>query len=455
MECCRLGTCSFSYIYILFTVSLFFLKSCILSFSELSSLKKINIFGIEPVLIKHVLMKLLIEYLGYIIFGGLFFCIFKLRKKIKKKNKGDHLKNMKFILIKKNISFKAFKLLLIACSLFAVQLIIRNIMNFLYLWMLDLWIFNIIFISFFMKIILKVEIYKHQLYSLGFNFSINFVLLIVASSLKEDNGKSQFDKIAENFGSYFYIVLFYLVFLALSAMVCSSQVIQKHLMDVENESPFTILFIIGIFSVFFTVIALIITTYIKCSEALAEKELCNLKGEGNFSYFDSFKIYKNNMSEQYKVNKSAFFIEIFLVYPLYSLACYLKYFFETMIVYHLNPNYVIISDIIYYSTKMIIGIINNQSGKGTILILIGDIISLITYCFYLEFIILKCCNMNFNTRININERSRSEILDIDINNDDENDGDYITIVDDNNNTEKEMVDINRENNEDNGYIIQV
>ena len=80
MECCRLGTCSFSYIYILFTVSLFFLKSCILSFSELSSLKKINIFGIEPVLIKHGLMKLLIEYLGYIIFGGLFFCIFKLRR---------------------------------------------------------------------------------------------------------------------------------------------------------------------------------------------------------------------------------------------------------------------------------------------------------------------------------------------------------------------------------------
>ena len=161
------------------------------------------------------------------------------------------------------------------------------------------------------------------------------------------------------------------------------------------------------------------------------------------------------MSEQYKVNKSAFFIEIFLVYPLYSLACYLKYFFETMIVYHLNPNYVIISDIIYYSTKMIIGIINNQSGKGTILILIGDIISLMTYCFYLEFIILKCCNMNFNTRININERSRSEILDIDINNDDENDGDYITIVDDNNNTEKEMVDINCVNNDSNGYIIQV
>ena len=166
-------------------------------------------------------------------------------------------------------------------------------MNFLSLGMLDLWIFNIIFISFFMKIILKVEIYKHQLYSLGINFFINFALLIASSSLKEDDGKSQYEKIADNFGNYFYIVLFYLVFLALSAMQCSSQVMQKHLMDVENESAFTILFIIGFFSAFFTIIALIMTTYIKCNEVLTNKQFCWLSGEDNIYYFDSFKIYKN------------------------------------------------------------------------------------------------------------------------------------------------------------------
>ena len=448
MKCCAFGfsTCSFSYLYILFTIVFYFLKYCILSFSELSSKNRINIFGIEPVLTNHRLIMLLIEYLGYIIFGGLFFYFFRIRKIIKKNNKekieeNNHPKNMQLIFKKQRLSKKAIKILLIACFLFAIQLIIRGIMNFLSLGMLDLWIFNIIFISFFMKIILKVEFYKHQLYSLGINFFINFVLLIASSSLKE-KGKSQYEKIADNFGNYFYIVLFYLVFLALSAMLCSSQVMQKHLMDVENESAFTILFVVGFFSAFFTIIALIMTTYIKCNKNFIDNEFCHLNKEDNFFYFDSFKMYKYNMSAKYQENKSAFFIEIFLVYPLYSLACYLKYYSETMIVYHLNPNYVIISDIIYYSTKMIIGIINNQSGKGTILILIGDIISLITYCFYLEFIILKCCNMNFNTRISINERSRSEILDIDINNDDENDGDYITIVDDNNNTEKEMVDIN-------------
>ena len=99
------------------------------------------------------------------------------------------------IYTKRYVSFRSMKMLLIACCLFAIQLIIRNIMNLLNLWMLDLWIFNIIFISFFMKIILKVQIYKHQLFSLGINFCINFVLLIVASAIKEDNGYSQFNSI--------------------------------------------------------------------------------------------------------------------------------------------------------------------------------------------------------------------------------------------------------------------
>ena len=449
MKCCAFGfsTCSFSYLYILFTIVFYFLKYCILSFSELSSKNRINIFGIEPVLTNHRLIMLLIEYLGYIIFGGLFFYFFRIRKIIKKNNKekieeNNHPKNMQLIFKKQRLSKKAIKILLIACFLFAIQLIIRGIMNFLSLGMLDLWIFNIIFISFFMKIILKVEFYKHQLYSLGINFFINFALLIASSSLKEDDGKSQYEKIADNFGNYFYIVLFYLVFLALSAMICSSQVMQKHLMDVENVSAFTILFIIGLLSSFFTLIALIMTTSIKCNEVLTNKQFCWLSGEDNIYYFDSFKIYKNNMSKQYQVNKSAFFIEIFLVYPLYSLACYLKYYFQTMIVYHLNPNYVLISDNVYFSVKTIIALMNDKAGKGSILMLIGDIISLIAYCFYLEIIILKCCNMNFNTRISINERSMSEILDIGLYEDDENDEDDIKFED--NNKEKEMVEIKKE-----------
>ena len=253
MKCCGFGVCSFSYIYILFTVVLSFFKSSVLSFSELSSNQRINIFGIEPVILGHGLMKLIVEYLGYIIYGGIFFYIFRLKKIFKKKANKN---NKELIFKKRELSFRIIKLLLITCCIFAIQLIIRNIMNFLNLWMLDLWIFNIIFISYFMKKILNKRIYKHQLLSLGINFGVNLILLITASSIKVAEGNSEYSMIINNFGHFGYIMIFYLVFLALSAMICLSQVMQKQLMDIENVSPFSILFIIVIFSTFFTLIKL-------------------------------------------------------------------------------------------------------------------------------------------------------------------------------------------------------
>ena len=407
MKCCRFGftSCSSSYLYILFSALLYFLKSSLISFSELSFKKTTNIFGIEPVIFRHGLIKLMFEYLGSVIFGGIFYYIFTVSKYYKRK-KEENLEINKNLLFfkKKYLSFRKIKLLLITCLLYSVQLVIRYIMYILLLWPLDLWIFNIIFICFFMKLIFKIEIYRHQLYSLGFNFIINLILLIVASSINVNN-KTEYHDIANNFGNYFYIVLFYLVFLVLSAMICSSQVLQKKLMDVENVSPFTIIFTIGVLNTLFIIIALIIATTVKCNEELAKKGFCQTDSNVKYSYFDSFIIFKNNMSYQYLINKSAFFIEIFLVYPFYSFVSYIKFFCDVMIICRLNPIYILISDNTYFSVKMIIGLINTPSDICSYLKLIGELISLFTYFVYLEIIELKCCNMNFNTRIHINERS--------------------------------------------------
>ena len=211
MKCFGFGGCLPSYIYILFTILLFFLKNSILSLGELSFNTERNIFGIEPVIKKYGLMKLLVEYFGYIIYGGIFIFISRKNKIFKKKENENSKSNNEFIFEERTLPLKSVKLLLITCCLFSIQLIIRNILNFLRLWMLDLWIFNIIFISFFLKKIFKIEIYKHQLYSLGINFAINFILLIAAACIKNSNGESEFDTIIDNFGNYFYIVLFYVV----------------------------------------------------------------------------------------------------------------------------------------------------------------------------------------------------------------------------------------------------
>ena len=265
--------------------------------------------------------------------------------------------------------------------------------------------------------IFKIGIYKHQLYSLIFNFVINFILLIVAPAIKRPvEGKeiSDYDSIKDKFGNYYYIAIFYFVFLVLASIMSLSQVLQKHLMDFEYISPLKLLFIIGIFSLSFTLISSIITTFVNCSQFLTKHYLCSINSEtdNNKAYFDNFKIFINNLEFQYKTDKAAFFIEVCIVYPLYPLACYLKHFCETMIIYHLDPNYILISETIYFGITKIISLTYNPKIISTYLGLLGDIIALIGYLIYLEIIQLKCCNMNFNTRINIYQRSQIESIGI-------------------------------------------
>ena len=166
-------------------------------------------------------MKLLIEYLGYIIFGILSKIIFDKKEDINNNlTNNNSLRNsvISSIATMNNINnnnndkqtkFQTIKLLLIASALFSIQLMARTILNFGSVWMLDLWIFNIFFVYIFMKFFLHTQIYKHQCYALIVIFALNFILMITCSSIRH-KGISEYDEVAKNYGSYFYIALFYL-----------------------------------------------------------------------------------------------------------------------------------------------------------------------------------------------------------------------------------------------------
>lgn len=219
------GKCTFFYIYILLTALMFLLKTSLLNLRELSFQTDKNIFGIETVIKNHGLMKLLLEYIGYIIYGAIFLKIFE--KKIIFKKENQIIPKNKLIYAQERFNVRSFKLLLIACGTFALQLIIRSILSFFSVWMLDLWIFNIIFIPLLMKRTFKNIIYKHQMYSLIFNFAINLIILVTVSCLKT-NGESDYDMVNRLYRSYLYIALFYLVYVILAAILSFSQVLQKN-----------------------------------------------------------------------------------------------------------------------------------------------------------------------------------------------------------------------------------
>ena len=221
-----------------------------------------------------------------------------------------------------------------------------------------MWIFNIFFIYIFMKCSLNNPIYKHQLFTL-FIFIINIILIVISSSI-EYNGGSFYDSIINIYGNAFYIVLFYLIYLALSALICSSQVFQKKLMDVYYVSHYKILFIIGLISSLLTLLTLIIATNVSCGEYLTERKICPIfhkDYKSNHYFLDNFFIYLYNMADRHNLDKVSFYLEIFIVYPLYSFLNFMKYLYETLIILHLDPNYVVLSDTGYYTLKIIIFLI--------------------------------------------------------------------------------------------------
>ena len=426
-KCCVFGKLSLNHIYILLTILTFFFKSALLSLGELNIHTNVNIFGFETVIRNHGLMKIIFEYLGYIIFGVIFFRKLEGSSFFKKLKKEEEPTKNKLLYQKKDgMAVGTLILVLIACGAFAIQLMIRSILSYCSVWMFDMWIFNIVFISIFMKKIFKNPLYKHQLFSLLFIFLVNAIILTTASVIRPNGQPSDYDLVNNLYGSYSYIALFYIVYLILSALICYSEVLQKQLMDFEYVSIFKILFGIGLVSTFFGLITLIIASNVRCNKMMIENKLCPITRpdyKDGAVYFDNFVIFIYNLEDQYKKNKAAFFIEILVVYPLYSFSCYLKYFFETMVIYLFSPIYVLISDIVYYGTRILITLLYDPSNLKNILNFIGEAFAFIGYLFYLEIIEINCCGLNFNTRTNINIRSIKESL-VNEESEDESENDY-------------------------------
>ena len=110
------------------------------------------------------------------------------------------------------------------------------------------------------------------------------------------------------------------------------------------------------------------------------------------------------MNKRLERNKTSFYLEILLVNPLYSFLSFIKHLYELLVVWQLNPYFVLLSDNIFYIIKKIITLINNPTDSKTYLKLLGELISLFGYLFYLEIFEIKCCGLNKDTKDNITKR---------------------------------------------------
>lgn len=423
-----IGNCSLTYLYMLGAALAKLFQDYLISLDDIKYELDYNIFHIITILKPHKLIRVLYGYISFIIFGTFFYYISEKLKNNKKIEAKKSALQQNFIVNKINFTLRVKIELIIICGIYSLIKVFRKIASFYKVGDLDFWIFNIIFISLFMHYYFRIHIYKHHKFSLIFIFFTNLCLLFIAAAIKKNSDPTIFKK---HTWKCLFIIIMYIIFSLASSL---SKVASKKLMDINYVSPYKFIFFIGIIGTFFTLITLIFTSTISCgsNSQYCKVKKFDIKNNSSSTYLDSIPLYFSDMKSVYN-NKDykSFYIEIFIVIPLYLLANFGEFVFEILIISYLNPNYILISDCIYFGTIKLIEYIfkGDYSPKKFWVEFIAEILTLLGYTIFLEIIELRFYGLDKDLKKNITERSiRDSVIndiDFDINqgNDDNEDKD--------------------------------
>ena len=402
--CIKLGKFSYFYIYILGCISFNTLKKLSLEYSEILKNKYLfqNIF----------------KYIGFIIFAYLLFVKFKKNLKktsfIYKKNithenieiekeNNNKLNNNKLIFNdnKRRLILKSGgNYIFVVAVIYILYLEILEILDYFGFYPVEFWIFDVIFMLLLMKLFYPESLYKHQIVSMIFVIIICFTLIIKASLCKVykegENTIYEYKGILICFSAIIiYIDITFLIFFARMNV--------KILMDDKFISPYKIMIIIGIIGFIFELILFIVSISINSNKKCQENIYTNI-----FCYFNT-----NYFSEFSKKNYYNIIKELFLTIC-YIISCSLGFICELFIIKYLNPNYILMSDNIYFEifkVKQYLSFATQDKKlykENFYILQIAELVEFIGCLIYLELIELNCFGLNKNTKINIIKRSLEE-----------------------------------------------
>lgn len=418
---------------------------------------------------QHVFVKSTIKYLGILIGGFIFYSISKVKeknllkeqeKKNKKKieninkvdpkkndpKKPDPLKKVEFIhydYLEENFrGVKRIALLLV--FLYFISDIFINVLNEFEGGDVNFWILEILFMMFFEYKILHMKIYQHQKISVQlmilFSFSLQIVSAVVQRgeydcSFFEATGKLDVCKykIYLEYNSAF-IELYYLVglpkiilfiVLYLMSMMFNSyiSVKQKWLMDNRFVSPYYLLLIIGLTGFFFSILILVIISFIPCNEdSINTKVYCMplKESDGNIRfYFDSIFTFFNNIKDNLANDetKTACILELAVCYPLYMIASFANSTLVIFVIKYLHPTYLILINVLFhlfikfFAYKFEAVEDDYYVHLNFILKEVSYIIAFLCYLIYLEIIELRFCEYDTNLKDRIIDRGMRETKD--------------------------------------------
>ena len=414
MSCCiGLGKLSSLYLYIVYSIIFKCLKDFILTFESIKYGEERGLFWISSELNNHILIKSLYKYISFIIFGIIFLYFTTIKKKEKEKNVTTKFLYNKIDKISNSTKFWFF----IMCLIYVFFLELIEISYSIGFHNCDLWIFNIAFTLMFISYYYSVKHYKHQIYSLSFIFFNNLIILIIKSFFPIDNNVY---KTTEDLFKYKLVSIgIFIIFIINSFLISFSRVLGKVLMELKFISPYLIIIFIGIIGCIFTSIFLLISNNYQCKGVTLDN-ICNVydinynKNE-TLVYFDSIEKYYNNLKYNLNNKTTKFYIEILIVTPLNLFINFMVFNYEILLIYYLNPIYILISDSLYYGTKSLIYYMINSKENDLVTFILNEIcdfIAILGYLIYLEIIELKFCELNKNVRKRISERAFLDAINV-------------------------------------------
>ena len=287
---------------------------------------------------------------------------------------------------------------------------------------LNLWILDIFFICFLLFFIFGTKLYKHQKLSL---------IIIVTLGLSLDLYINTFFRKGDiNFFIFFIRVISEILYSV-------STILDKFLIEKKFSSPYEICFFIGIFTLIFYSICIIISSNV-CSES--RSEIYKFKYNGKY-YFDHFLDY----IEKINIKEIILFISIMLLQFFCNLSILLT-------IRYFSPAHVMIILVIGKTAPSINNLIAHENKKKDIISLLIFLIIFFFLLVFNEIIELNCFKLEKNTVKNIKKRADSESQQ-EMDNKSEDDSSYFydnnDLEDLNMNENEEIEGKNLENNEPN------
>ena len=391
-----------------------------------------------PVFCQHNLIQNFFRYLGLFIGGVIFLKYSKNKNETKKESLFEEKEEIiqKVDLIFTEVNYKSYKIsdIILICVIICIHYESRKLLFLMNFFFINFWTLDILFLIYFIHKYFKINLYNYQKVSLFFIVVTNTILIIanILIPQERDNGKNELDLYKDSLGNAALCIPFLFAFIVLSFIMSYARIKIKLITHMEFISNCTFIIYIGICGFTMTLIEIIFSQSFKCHpEEMNDtfKTLCLVNTTNNELYHDNILTFFVQMNDLSALNV---FINISLIlfYPIIS---FFEILCELLIIYYLNPIYILIRENIYYFFLRIIFVllrvnedIEEYMTPRFFILESGEILALLGYCVYFQLIELKFCKLDLNLDKNIMDRGQKEtiiiptqtmsIIDVDKNN---------------------------------------